>query len=100
MNEKEIYKKAIDKWGIIPQITMAIEEMSELTKVLCKLLRYKDFTPKKDGLCSVRQGDLISEITDVKIMLEQMIYHYKIEAHVVVQMNGKLHRLEERIKNE
>lgn len=100
MDEKEIYKKAINKWGVVPQITMAIEEMSELTKVLCKLLRYKDFDPKKDNFCSVRQGDLIGEITDVKIMLEQIIYHYKIEAHVIVQTNGKLRRLRERIKNE
>lgn len=36
---KEIYEKARRTWGTQAQIMMAIEEMSELTKELCKHFR-------------------------------------------------------------
>ena len=37
-----IYQKFIDEFGIESQMMMCIEEMSELTKELCKYFRYKD----------------------------------------------------------
>ena len=36
---KEIYEKALKTWGTPAQIMMALEEMSELTKELCKHFR-------------------------------------------------------------
>lgn len=46
MNEKEVYQeivllKAINNYGKQMQIIVAIEELSELQKELCKLLRGK-----------------------------------------------------------
>ena len=44
MNHKEIidtYKQAIDTYGVRAQKLMAIEEMSELTKEICKDFRGK-----------------------------------------------------------
>ena len=38
----ENYKQFLDAWGYQAQSIMCIEEMSELTKELCKLDRYKD----------------------------------------------------------
>ena len=36
-NNRELYKRCIDVWGEDAQIKMCIEEMSELTKELCKM---------------------------------------------------------------
>ena len=39
---KDIYEKAVELWGMNAQLLMAIEEMSELSTVLCHLLRGRD----------------------------------------------------------
>ena len=38
---RDIYKKIYEKWGLESQERMCIEEMSELTKELCKRVRYE-----------------------------------------------------------
>lgn len=38
----EVYAKLIEAFGEDRQLIVCIEEMSELTKELCKYLRYKD----------------------------------------------------------
>ena len=58
-NNKTIYKKAIETYGEIPQIDVAIEEMAELTQALSKYKRGK-------------QHNVEEEIADVSIMLEQL----------------------------
>ena len=67
-NEKEIYHNLIKKYGK-QQIIVAIEELSELQKELCKHLR--DQTNEKA---------IIEEICDVQIMLEQIILYFGISA--------------------
>ena len=37
MDKEKIYKKAIGKYGVAAQLDMVIEEMSELTKEICKI---------------------------------------------------------------
>lgn len=64
MNHKEIidtYKKAIETYGEKAQKLMAIEEMSELTKEICK-----DFRGK------LNREHLIEEIIDVIITIDQL----------------------------
>jgi soluble P-type ATPase len=61
MKEKEIYQKAIKKFGQQLQITKAIEEMSELQKELCKLLI-------GNGI----REHIAEEMADVGIMLKQL----------------------------
>ena len=39
---REVYKKIYDKWGLQSQERICIEEMSELTKELCKRVRFEN----------------------------------------------------------
>lgn len=61
--EAKILEQAVDKFGAEPQVMMAIEEMSELTKALCKWKRYGT----DDTVKSIRE-----EMADVSIMLNQL----------------------------
>ena len=67
---------------------MAIEEMSELTKEICK-----DFRQRNNREC------ILDEITDVSIMLEQliMIYDFKLN-ELSKQKQMKLLRLQRTIE--
>lgn len=93
MNHKEIidtYKQAIDTYGVRAQKLMAIEEMSELTKEICK-----DFRGKLD------REHLIEEMADVLIMLDQMLLLYKISGEEVGLMRiKKVERLKERLEKQ
>ena len=61
------YKKCIEVWGIDAQIKMCIEEMSELTKELCKYYR------KGEMNCDAELKDHIcEEIADVQNMVDQL----------------------------
>lgn len=63
---KEFYKRCIDVWGVDAQIKMCIEEMSELTKELCKNWRKgKADTPEQIE-------HIQEEIADVQNMVDQM----------------------------
>ena len=63
MNEIELYKKAIRKWGKEPQITMMIEECGELITALAK----KDRNSNGSTI-----DDIIGEMVDVELLLEQL----------------------------
>lgn len=65
MTDQDIFKKAIDTWGIDMQEDMAIDEMSELTKAIIK---------KRRGKGSEEQ--IIEELADVGIMVCQLCEHY------------------------
>lgn len=76
MNElKEMLKSNIsivDYYGVKKQIPVWIEEMSELTKELCKWLRKYD---KLEGdVDSKLLNNIKEEITDVTICLDQLKY--------------------------
>lgn len=93
MNYQEVtdtYKQAIDTYGVRSQKLMAIEEMSELTKEICKDFR---------GLLD--REHLIEEMADVTIMLDQMLLIYKISGEEVGLMRiKKVERLKERLKKQ
>lgn len=61
------YKLFLKTWGQDAQINMCIEEMSELTKALCKYFRKKDV-----GLTPEQIYNIKEEIADVLNMAEQM----------------------------
>ena len=82
-----VYQAAIQKWGIALQIIVAIEEMSELTKELCKDRRSK----------LVRES-LIDEIADVTIMMEQLRVIFGINEEVCRRMDAKVRRLKDRVE--
>ena len=64
MNDKEIFKAAIGKWGIDKQLDMVLEECSELQKAVCKL--------KRNGHADGELLKLAEEAADVQIMLNQL----------------------------
>ena len=83
---KAIYEAALEQWGSQAQTMMAVEEMSELTKEICKLFRGK--------------GDmeaLADEIADVTITLEQLRLIYDLNDKVCDHMDSKVHRLAGRL---
>lgn len=86
----EIYKKAIDTYGKDKQLDVVIEEMSELTKEICKFKRGHDNHQK-----------IVEEIADVEIMLEQlkMICDVKCSELEGVKYQ-KTERLAERLNSE
>lgn len=84
MNKEKIYKAAIHTFGKREQKMMAIEEMSELTKEICK-----DFRQRNNREC------ILDEITDVSIMLEQLIMIYDFKPNELSkQKQMKLLRLQ------
>lgn len=85
-----ILEKAIETYGADLQKQVAIEEMAELTKEICK-----DFRGKGN------KDNIIEEIADVSIMLAQLMIIYNIKPYELddVKIN-KLVRLSERLKGE
>ena len=80
--ELEVLKDALYHFGYNHQATKCIEEMSELTKELCK---------EKDG-----QGNLehiAEEIADTYITLDQMVIYHDIYQKVKDYREKKLDRL-------
>ena len=59
----QLCEQAVAKWGIDTQILMAVEEMSELIKVLVKYGR---------NVNGSSLDEIIEEIVDTEIMLEQL----------------------------
>lgn len=79
--ENKIYNDAIEFFGVTSQKIMVIEEMSELTKELCKELR--------------NRGDIehiAEELADVEITLAQIKKIYNIHHKVEEQKDYKLKR--------
>lgn len=72
------YIQLFKKYGEIVQLVVAIEELSELQKELCKDLRGKG-----------KRENIIEEIADVSIMLEQLYLIYNIENYEVDEMFDK-----------
>lgn len=86
MNTEEIYRRALEVWGADLQTVVAIEEMAELQKELCKNRRGKE-----------NRAAIAEEIADVKIMLDQMAMLYDCANAVDEFCACKLERLEARI---
>lgn len=82
MEIKEIYQKAIKKFGATMQMTVAMEECSELIKEISKIIRAKG-----------NLANLAEEIADVEIMLEQLKQMYYIEDIVTTKKADKIIRL-------
>ena len=69
MERETIYKKMVEKFGLYIQIVVAIEELSEFTKELTKIIR--------NGF--QRRNQFIVETVDVIIVLRQVAYLFGIE---------------------
>lgn len=90
MNEEEkrlLYNKVLNKWGIINQVFMVMEECGELLNVLAKAKRDR-----------AGKDEIITELADVSIMVEQMAFFYG-EKDFLIEKERKLQRLKERLAN-
>lgn len=75
----ENYSKYIDKWGLEAQLQMTLEEMSELSKEICKFIRYSTFEKKESSKIEETKQNLLSELADVLNMAEQLEYCFGID---------------------
>lgn len=108
--QEQIIKDAVDNFGVINQLDMAIEECGELIQSINKIKR----TFKVNQLSEIKKGkefdsvkmalaycNICSEIADVKIMIKQLEYIFSPD-HVAVSEERKLARLQvliEKFKN-
>lgn len=106
MNEldvKRVLQKAIDTYGMYAQLDMCIEEMSELTKAICKLKRVRAQLEDKVSVTAEQAkkvGEAVDNIeeetADVLIMLEQIKMMF--DSHNIEQQTEhKVKRLAERL---
>lgn len=95
MNDREIFEAAISVYGKDAQTLMAIEEMSELTKALCKERRARG---NDDPIIRQKILDNIAEeIADVQIMLNQLRMIFRLNTEGIE--DDKIKRLEGRLKD-
>ncbi len=81
-----VYEKAIARNGVLLQAIVAIEELSEAQKEVCKLLR-------EEG----NLEHLAEEIADATIMLEQLRVMFDLNEAVCRYMDAKVQRLADRL---
>ena len=86
----ELYDEAIEQWGGPSQVLMAAEEMGELTQAICHRMRNNK---------EISDERIADEIADVRIMLEQLAYLFKIPHSMILDTeHRKLLRLKELLK--
>ena len=86
-DREKVYTNALVTYGEEAQMVVALEELSECQKEICKFLR---------GFGNA--GNLAEEIADATIMLEQMRLIFGIKELVCQKMDQKIQRLEARLK--
>lgn len=95
MDKEKVYHEALKKWGANSQIGVAIEELAELIKALCKY-------PREVNGCSIES--IAEEIADVEIMIEQLkivfsnIEYGQFPQLIEIYKKEKLTRLEKLVK--
>ncbi len=112
-SESEVFQKAIEQWGCINQMDMAIEEAAELIQAINKIKRI--FSPaeiKRDQLIQTFNTpklpqfetqkkaevyhNICGEIADMKIMLKQLEMIFNKET-IDLCYQRKIARLEDRL---
>ena len=83
---ENVLKEAIEHYGVDVQIDVAIEELSELIKELCKYKR---------GMGS--DMHIAEEMADVKIILEELEIIFKNKCRVDIWYENKKERLKWRV---
>ena len=83
----DVYAKALKKWGVEMQATVAIEEMSEVIKEITKAMRGE-----------LNREHLAEEIADATIMLEQLRQMFNINDSVESWMDYKIAALKRKVQ--
>lgn len=83
-----IFEQAIEAYGKDMQLNVAVEELSELIKEICKSKRGSD-----------NRDNIIEEMADCYIMLEQLEIIFDVKpAEILMAIDQKLTRLKNRIE--
>ena len=83
-----IFEQAIEAYGRDMQLNVAVEELSELIKEICKSKRGND-----------NRDNIIEEMADCYIMLEQLEIIFDVKpAEILLMIDQKVRRLENRIE--
>lgn len=100
INFSEEQKKELEKfiafYGKDSRIDIAIEEMSELTKALCKERRYRTNLDKYNDILE----NLTDEMADVYIMLEQLMVLFGNEDNISEHIQQKIQRQSKRLEED
>lgn len=100
INFSEEQKKELEKfiafYGKDSRIDIAIEEMSELTKALCKERRYRANLNAYNAVYE----NMTDEMADVYIMLEQLMMVFGNENEVLNHVSQKIERQKKRMEKE
>ena len=86
-DRKQVYEKALAKFGCEMQSTVAIEEMSEVIKEITKMLRGE-----------MDREHMAEEIADARIMMEQMCQMLNINDSVESWMDYKVAALKRKME--
>ena len=84
-----VYERAIARHGVLLQSIVAVEELSEAQKEICKFLR-------ENG----NKEHLAEEVADATIMLEQLRLMFDINDDVSRYMDEKVQRLADRLEKQ
>ena len=82
-----VYETAIARNGVLLQAIVALEELSEAQKEICKMLRDRGSLEH-----------LAEEVADATIMLEQLRIMFDINERVCSYMDAKVQRLADNLK--
>ena len=90
---------AAERFGVEATSNQLIEEMSELTKVLCKMNRLNGLgmPPAKEITEATLVDSIIEELADVAVTLRQMVHLMDAEFYVAEIVNAKVKRTYERM---
>lgn len=96
-NEKQ---KIAEHFGEAVQMQQLVEEMSELTKAICKYARVNGIgQPVADSVTEETvEANLVEELADVKLVLEQVIYLHGCKDEVENVITEKIEKVNERIR--
>lgn len=83
----QTYTNALITYGEKAQMVVALEELSECQKEICKILRGKG-----------NLANLAEEIADATIMLEQLRLFFQVNDLVCQKMDEKISRLDNRLR--
>lgn len=96
-NEKQ---KIAEHFGEAVQMQQLVEEMSELTKAICKYARLNgQGQPVAESVTEEAvEANLVEELADVLLVLEQVIYLHGCKDEVEKVMTEKIAKVNERIQ--
>jgi NTP pyrophosphatase (non-canonical NTP hydrolase) len=97
MKSENIFKEAVDHFGVENQLLKLVEEMAELTQAIIKHRLYPDELK--------HFNNLLEEFIDVNIVLEQLSYAELFKTDIAADLfamhyKRKLNRLESLLKTQ